>query len=99
MKIQNAFLESKNIVVNDKKNNSEQNPRRKTSIEYLEKKRQSRFTRQAGDSDAGNKDEGSSDARGSDISVTASTTQKSTININDLIVPVRRPTPKRRHTF
>ena len=65
-------------------------------MEYLEKKS---HARQAGDSNAGNKDEGASDVVGSDISVTASATQKSTISINDLIQPVRRPTQKRRHTF
>ena len=68
-------------------------------MEYLEKKSKSRFARQSGDLDAGNIWEGTSDAGGSDTRVTVSTTQISTISINDLLLPVQRPTPKRRHAF
>ena len=68
-------------------------------MEHLEKKGQTRFARQAENSHEGNKDQVSSDAAGSDISVRPSMTQKSTVSINDLILPVQRPTQKRRHTF
>ena len=85
------FWNQKILLSTIKKNNSEQNPRRKTSMEYLEKR---------GNPDLQDKQE--TQMRGTKMKgpqMQEAQTQKSTISINDLILPVRRPTPKRRHTF